>query len=667
MYRYKSNIFDNYRHSQSTILISSVLAIATIIGLYFLSQVNYLLFHSIVEGYSTVIAFGIFIYGWNARKYIESGLILFLGVGYLFVGIIDFLHFLTYQGMGVFSSDGPNLSTQLWVASRYLESLTILTSLVFINKRISSYGLLATYAVLTAIVLGSIFYWQIFPLCYANDMGLTSFKKYSEYAICLILLISLYLMHKERKKLDPQVHNYICWSIILTILAELAFSQYIRVYGLMNTAGHLLKIVSFYLIYKAIVFTGIIRPLDLIFRELKEKDLQLKEDLSTIIALEKDRDIILSMLVHDMKTPLISIKGFSNLLLKKPDLLINNKSRDYVDVIYRQSEQLEKLVHDFLISSRSGDAKLVLNIEHYDLHKLLEDILGSFLDQCKIAGLQIKLSLPQPSITASIDRTRFQRAISNLLDNAIRFSPPNGIIFLSLIVEEKDFTIEIQDQGPGIPDKDVRNVFKPFFRGIGQKDSSGYGLGLAGVKTIVESHGGRVSAGNAESGGAIFTVVMPLGTNEPHSNDKAQDSLLSDSELQQKRSAQKILVVEDNTTNRMMAVAVLSKLGYGAEGAGDGKEALEALSKEKFDLVLMDLRMPGMDGFETAKAIRDPNSQVINRQVPILALTANVSAEERDKALQAGMNEYLSKPIEPQAMAQALDRWLLVKEPEQTC
>lgn len=659
MYRYKLSIFDNYRQKPLVISTGFGLAIAILLGLYYLSQVNYLLFHSIVEGYSTVIAFGIFIYGWNARKYVEKGFILFLGIGYLFVGMLDFLHFLAYQGMGVFSSDGPNLSTQLWVASRYLESLAILVSFMFVNRRIYSYGVFVSFTILTALILGSIFYWQIFPQCYANDIGLTDFKKYSEYAVCLVLLISLYLINKNRKKMDPQVHDLICWSIILTILAELAFSHYIGIYGLVNMAGHLIKIVSYYLIYKAIVYTGIIRPLDLIFRELTEKDLQLKEDLATIKALEKDRAIILSMLVHDMKTPLISIKGFSNLLLKKTDLLENDKSRDYVDVIYRQSERLEKLVHDFLISSKTGDSKLALNLEPCDLHEILNDVAASFMDRCQEAEQQIHLTLPPPSITAAIDKTRFQRAISNLLDNAIRFSPNKGTIFLDLTIKENEFVVQVRDQGPGIPQNELTKLFTPFFRGAGQQDTNGYGLGLAGVKTIAESHGGSISASNAESGGAVFTMVLPFIDEDPSATPKEKDAFETDAALIPQRASKKILVVEDNPTNLMMAVAVLGKIGYTADGVSGGKEGLDVLSKEHFDLVLMDLRMPGMDGFETAKAIREQNSRVLNRQVPIWALTANASSEERDKALQAGMNEYLTKPIDPQTMAQALDHLLL--------
>jgi len=263
------------------------------------------------------------------------------------------------------------------------------------------------------------------------------------------------------------------------------------------------------LIYKAIVFTSFTRPFDLIFKELKEKDKKLEQDLATIRDLEKDRDVVLSMLVHDMKTPLISIKGFSNLLLKKTDLPKTDKSHDYLQAIHRQSNQLEKLIHYFLLSSQSGEHKLVLNLEQEDLTQLLRDVADEFKDLCEMLEINIELDLPSSPLSAWVDKPRLQRAINNLMDNAIRFSPRHSVISLGLSNNGRRFSIKVQDQGPGIPEKDMDKIFTPFFRGAGQKDGTGYGLGLAGVKTIVESHEGEIQVGNAESGGARFTITLP--------------------------------------------------------------------------------------------------------------------------------------------------------------
>lgn len=642
-----------------SITIRVVLAIASFWVLYYLSRANYLVFHSIVEGYCTVIGFAIFIQGWNGRRYMEQAYLLYLGIAYLFVGFFDFIHLLAYTGMGAFPGEGPNLPTQIWIASRYLQSLSLLTAFLFIKKRFSEYSVLAGFAVISALLIGSIFYWRVFPECYNPVSGLTTFKVVSEYIICAILIASLFILYLRRRLLDKKVRNLIYCSIILTILAELSFSQYTAIYGIVNMAGHMFKLLAFYCLYRAIVFTTFVRPFDLIFRDLQEKEFKLQDDLSTIKNLEEDRDLILSMLVHDMKTPLISIKGFSNLMFKNASVLDDSKLQSYLDVIQRQGGQLEKLIDDVLVSAQSSEKKLALSLDNYDIQDLLTDIAESFEGRCEAAGIEIKLDMPDEPVIATVDNQRLRRALANLLDNAIRFSPENGTITLKLSTAEDELFIEIADQGPGIPEKDIEEIFKPFYRGgTGQKDNSGYGLGLAGVRTIVESHGGRITAGNRNSRGALFAITIPY-ERPPVLPKKEAAPFIPDEELKQKRAQKRILVVEDNSVNRMMAMAVISKIGYESAGANSGQEAIKLLSSENYDLVLMDLRMPSMDGFATTKQIRDPKSSVINHDIPVLTLTASDNQAMRQEALQAGMNDYLSKPVEPGALAEALDRWLL--------
>ena len=486
-----------------------ILAAAAIAGLYWMSRVNYLLFHSVIEGYSTVIAFAIFIQGWNTRRYTGSSYLVYLGIAYFFVGLLDLLHALAYEGMGVFSVQGSNLPTQLWVAGRYLESIAILSSFILIKKRIPPYFTLGAFSAITTLLILSIFYWRIFPVCYVEGVGLTDFKIISEYLISAVLFVSMMVLHRKKQSVDPYIHKLLFWSIALTIFSELAFSVYIDVEGNLNTLGHLLKIVSFYLIYKAIVVTSFTRPLALLFRELKEQELKLKEDLETIKALEKERDTILSILVHDMKTPLVSIMGFSNMILKKQESLDNAKINQYTETIFRQGKQLEKLIFDFLDSSRNGDSRLHLNLEDCDLRELVDNVTQGFAPRCAQRGIKITTQMPQCVLNARVDRTRLERALNNLLDNALRFSPENGEIFMRLQSEGQRYVLEVEDQGPGIAEDDLQKVCKPFFRGKGPDNQKGYGLGLAGVKIIAESHGGEIKVKSSPSGGALFSIILP--------------------------------------------------------------------------------------------------------------------------------------------------------------
>ena len=488
-----------------------VLAVAGLAGLYWLSQAHYLLFHSIIEGYSTVIAFAIFIQCWNARQYMDSAYLLFLGIAYLFVGLLDLLHALAYQGMGVFSIQGANLPTQLWIAARYLESLSILGAFILIGRKPAPYFTLAAFAMITFLIILSIFHWPIFPDCYLSGLGLTPFKKISEYVISSVLFVSMIMLYRKRQMVDSQVRHLLYWSIIMTIFSELTLTAYTSVYGFSNMLGHLFKIASFYLLYKAIVVPSFTKPLNLLFHEVTRQDLKLKEDLATIRAFEKEREAVLSMLVHDMKTPLVSIKGFCNIMLKKEKSLDEGKRHQYTDIIFRQSEQLEQMILDFLDSSRSGEARLPLNLADCDLVELVKEVAQGFEARCEKDGQRIETHFQEPFAKASVDRVRLQRALDNLIDNAIRFSPVNGKIFVRLLRKNQAYLLEVEDQGPGIAEDDLGQLFTPFFRGKKQTDPHGYGLGLAGVKTIVESHGGEIKVRNSATGGAVFTMILPAG------------------------------------------------------------------------------------------------------------------------------------------------------------
>ena len=229
-------------------------------GLYLARLYSYLLFHSVVEIASVVIAFGVFTIAWNSRRFLENGYLLALGIAYLFVGSLDFVHTLAYKGMGVFPRYDANLSTQLWIAARYVESLSFLIAPLYLVGKAKVGRLLAGYAIVALLLLASIFPLGIFPTCFVEGEGLTPFKVTSEYVICLILLISAGILYAKRIYFDALVWRLVVASIAMTICSELAFTLYADVYGTANLVGHFLKLLSFYLIYRGIVVTGLSQP-----------------------------------------------------------------------------------------------------------------------------------------------------------------------------------------------------------------------------------------------------------------------------------------------------------------------------------------------------------------------------------------------------------------------
>jgi len=248
------------------------LGLSLLSGLYLTSRHNYLLFHGLAELFSIIVAFSIFVIAWNSRKIIRSNYLLFLGVAYLFVGAMDLLHTLSYTGMGVFPAATTNLPTQLWIAARYMESTSLLIAPLIIKRKLRAEVDFTVYSVIFALLLGSIFYWNIFPECFVEGVGLTAFKKISEYIIVLILVASIFIIFLKREAFDRHVLRLLVASIIITIFSEFCFTLYASAYAPANALGHFLKIISFYLIYQALIHTGLEKPYTLLFRELKQSE-----------------------------------------------------------------------------------------------------------------------------------------------------------------------------------------------------------------------------------------------------------------------------------------------------------------------------------------------------------------------------------------------------------
>lgn len=246
--------------------------ILILFGLYLTSLYNYLLFHYIVELFSILIAFGIFVIAWNSRRFMDNNYLLFLGIAYLFIGGLDLIHTLAYKGMRIFPGYETNLATQLWISARYMESVSLLIAPIFLARDIKKRFIFTAYILTTLFILGSIFHWNIFPDCFVEGLGLTTFKKVSEYLISLILIGSIVLLYKKKMAFDENIFRLLIASILLTICSELAFTFYISAYGFSNLTGHYFKFISFYLIYKSVVESGLVKPYSLLFRNLKQRE-----------------------------------------------------------------------------------------------------------------------------------------------------------------------------------------------------------------------------------------------------------------------------------------------------------------------------------------------------------------------------------------------------------
>jgi len=246
-----------------------LLAGLVLVGLAATELHTYLLFHCLSEAFSIVIACGIFMVVWNTRRLTPHSYFLLLGVAYLFVAAVDLLHMLAFEGMSVFRGYDADLSVQLWIGARAMQSVSLLLVAAFVNRRARANVVLPVYALVTATLLLSIFYWRIFPQCFVEGEGLTAFKKCSEFAICLVLLAAIVWLHRRRREMDRRVVQLLTASIAATIISELAFTLYETMDSWPNKLGHLLKIISFYLIYKAVIERTLVAPYTTLFRDLR--------------------------------------------------------------------------------------------------------------------------------------------------------------------------------------------------------------------------------------------------------------------------------------------------------------------------------------------------------------------------------------------------------------
>ncbi|WAI02351.1 MASE3 domain-containing protein [Methanogenium organophilum] len=252
-----------------------------LIGVMLTSLYSFLLFHVTIEIFSVLIAGAIFIIVWNTRQYLENNYLLILGIAYLFIGGFDFIHTLAYAGMSIFTGYDADLPTQLWIIARYMEAITLVAAPLMFGRTVRPYRVLGSYAAVSVVLVTAVFVPGLFPACYVEGSGLTLFKVVSEYVISLLLASAIVLLWYHRDRFEDDIFWLVVASIICTICAELAFTFYVSVYGISNVVGHLFKLVSFALIYRALVVSAFRRPYETVFRELRQS----KE----MVKIERDR------------------------------------------------------------------------------------------------------------------------------------------------------------------------------------------------------------------------------------------------------------------------------------------------------------------------------------------------------------------------------------------
>ncbi|MFZ5352834.1 MAG: MASE3 domain-containing protein [Bacillota bacterium] len=491
--------------------IISIVTIAVLLLLLYLSSFyNYLLFHSLAEVFSIVVAFMVFMLVWNSMKYLRNNYLILIGIAYLFIGFFDLLHTLGYTGMNIFK-DYDFYGNQLWIASRYMESITLFLGFFFLKlkKIIHPYYVFGTYFAITAVVLSSIFYFRTFPICFIEGVGQTQFKLISEYIICFILFLSIAALYKSKSHFDGKVFLYLLFSIVFTIVSELAFTFYISNYGFSNLVGHYFKIFSFYLIYKSIIETGIIKPYDLIFKDLVDYQTQLAAAKEAAEAANRHKSEFLSSISHEIRTPLNSMLGFTSILMENE---ASPERQDMLKIVSKSGQHLISLINELLDFAKIESSKIELEFSTFSLHKLMEEVKNIFVLQAFEKRLALDLFIDESVPNFIIgDVYRFKQVLINIIGNAIKFTS-RGHVFIKCSMVENIIHINIEDTGSGIPQEKLQSIFNAFE----QADSSisreygGTGLGLAISQKLISLMGGDIEVQSEMGRGSTFTIKLAL-------------------------------------------------------------------------------------------------------------------------------------------------------------
>ena len=380
---------------------------------------------------------------------------------------------------------------------------------------------------------------------------------------------------------------------------------------------------------------------DEILAGLEERVLARTAELERANAAKTD---FLANMSHELRTPLNGVIALGSVLAKEQT---TERGRQTAELVVASGRLLEQVLTDILDISRIEAGQLPISAAPFNLGDCVETIGALHRASAEAKGLAFDVTVDEAARGWRIgDDIRVTQILSNLLSNAVKFTP-QGRVSLKVRAQGSDVTFQVTDTGVGFSADFQAKLFSRFEQADGSitRRFGGSGLGLAISSSLAELMGGSISATSEPGGGSVFTVRLPLAQAEaPAQAEDAHEAATAD------LASLKVLVAEDHPTNRAVVALILEPLGVQLTMVEDGRQAVEAVERESFDLILMDIQMPVMDGLTAAREIRDLESALGLPRTRIVALSANAMPEHIAEAREAGMDEHLAKPIRPEAL-----------------
>jgi|GEM_PF-6346596 len=460
-------------------LIAHIVPVTIALGLLgLLSQYDFILFHYLVELFSIVIGAMVFVIVWNNRSRLTDAGLVIIGVSYFFVALVDLLHTLSYAGTGLFQQHAPDMPTQFWIAARSIEGVSLALGIVLYGRRSRPYPTMVTYAVVSLVLVYSIYPMRLFPTAYREGSGLTQFKLAAEYTIVAIVLLSGAALLLKRNRFSREAWPWLLAAYATTAISELLFTGYLGVYDLINVAGHLVKTISFYCMYQAFVVLGIREPHRLLFRELQERE----RDLTVAV---KDRDLLLQEVHH-------RVKNNVQLMLSLVDLEDDGATPEVRARLSDLSNRIRtiEMIHDRLSKS---EATTEVDLTEYlsDVARRLTATIAPARTQLDTTGSSVHIAGKQAISVALI--------VSELLTNVFKhavYQVESATVRLS--IDATDTALEIRISDPGIPYDS-------------EKKLSAQTLGTTIVRTLLEQLHGSLEHSRCD-GTNVSVLTIPIAT-----------------------------------------------------------------------------------------------------------------------------------------------------------